>query len=187
MCEDQGMAIVSWASLGGGNLASAEQRKKAAEDPNAPKDYYPFTEDDLAVCNAIEEIASNRGTAFQAIVRCTVSGSDPTPVWTRLTHLHWQALAYLFRQSTYVFPIVGVQTPEHVRAMPDALRVSLTDEEVAKIQDAAPFNPLFPNNFLFPYKDGKGYGTRLRTSDVVQWNMAAWIDVPLRPQVRLSV
>lgn len=106
--------------------------------------------------------------------------------WTKLTWVLRQALAYLFRQSTYVFPIVGVQTPEHVRAMPDALRVSLTDEEVAKIHDAAPFNPLFPNNFLFPYKDGKGYNTGMRTSDVVNWNMAAWIDVPPRQQVSLS-
>lgn len=69
MCEDQGMAIVSWASLGGGNLATAEQRKKAAENPDAPKDFYPFTENDLAVCNAIEELADIRGTTFQAIVR----------------------------------------------------------------------------------------------------------------------
>lgn len=73
MCEDQGMAIVSWASLGGGNLATAEQRKKAAEDPDAPKDFYPFTENDLAVCNAIEELADSKGTTFQAIVRRTLS------------------------------------------------------------------------------------------------------------------
>lgn len=104
----------------------------------------------------------------------------------KLTTVHRQALAYLFRQSTYVFPIVGVQTPEHVRAMPDALRVSLTDEEVAKIHDAAPFNPLFPNNFLFPCKDGKGYNTSMRTSDVINWNMVAWIDVPPRQQVCVS-
>lgn len=104
----------------------------------------------------------------------------------KLTRIPPQALAYLFHQSTYVFPIVGVQTPEHVRAMPDALRVSLSEAEIAKIHDAAPFNPLFPNNFFFPYKDGKGYKTGLRTSDVVQYKMAAWVDAPPRQQVRVS-
>ncbi|KAK5275109.1 hypothetical protein LTR40_013627, partial [Exophiala xenobiotica] len=37
MCEDQGMAIVSWASLGGGALLTAEQRKKNEQDPDARK------------------------------------------------------------------------------------------------------------------------------------------------------
>lgn len=74
------MAIVSWASLGGGNLATAEQRKKAAEDPDTPKDFYPFSEHDLAVCNAIEELASSKGTTFQSIVRRTPFGPDRPPM-----------------------------------------------------------------------------------------------------------
>jgi aryl-alcohol dehydrogenase-like predicted oxidoreductase len=56
------------------------------------------------------------------------------------------ALAYLFHQSTYVFPIVEVHTVKHVKAMPEALRARLSGEDIEAIHNAAPFNPL--NNFL---------------------------------------
>ena len=94
-----------------------------------------------------------------------------------------QALAYLFHQSPYVFPIVGVQRIAHVRAMNDALAINLTEEDISAIHEAAPFNPLFPMNFLYPYKDGKGYSLQLTAADNVQYQMAAWINVPGKPPV----
>ncbi|RYO96016.1 hypothetical protein DL764_007553 [Monosporascus ibericus] len=132
MCEDQGMAIVSWASLGGGQLNTAEQRRKMEQDPDAPKGY-GYNQFDVA------------------------------------------ALAYLFHQSTYVFPIVGVQTVEHVKALPGALRIKLSKEEIERIHDAAPFNPLFPHTFLF-----EKYNTGRTAADQVNYHMAAWIDAPPR-------
>jgi aryl-alcohol dehydrogenase-like predicted oxidoreductase len=35
MCEDQGMAIVPWAALGGGQLMTSEQRKQKAQESGA--------------------------------------------------------------------------------------------------------------------------------------------------------
>ena len=67
--------------------------------------------------------------------------------------------------------------------MNDALTVSLTKEDINAIHESAPFNPLFPMTFLFPYKDGKGYNLQLTAADNVQYQMAAWIDVPGKPPV----
>lgn len=159
MCEDQGMAIVSWASLGGGQLQPSSRREKP--DPDTPADFYGFTEADVPVCDAIEKIATEKKVTFEAV-----------------------ALAYLFHQSTHVFPIVGVQNIDHVNAMPDALHVSLSPDDVAAIQDAKLFNPLFPNSFLFDCKGGRGYRTNLTPADNVQYQMAAWIDAPQKNGVR---
>ncbi|KAH7159485.1 NADP-dependent oxidoreductase domain-containing protein [Dactylonectria estremocensis] len=158
MCQDQGMGIVPWAALGGGHLLSVEQRREKEATSKEQKSYYSTNKSDLAVCDALESIASSRGTTVQAI-----------------------ALAYLFKQTTYVFPIVGVQTKAHVLAMGEALTVKLTDEESEAIQNAAPFNPLFPMNFLFSAEDGKGYHVGLTGKDVVPYKSNAWIDVPGKP------
>ena len=68
MCEDQGMAIVPWAALGGGQLLSAEQREKRDKDPNARKGRYSQSAEDDAVCEVLEKIAEERKTSLQAVV-----------------------------------------------------------------------------------------------------------------------
>ncbi|CAN9097062.1 unnamed protein product [Alternaria alternata] len=152
MCEDQGLAIVSWASLGGGQLATTSQRKAAEEDPKSGKGFYNASESDIAVSEVLEKMAEKKGVTLQQM-----------------------ALAYLFHQSTHVFPIVGVQTVEHVKAMVPALGISLSKEEIEEIHSAAPFNPLFPQNFIF---GGRPYSTRLTAADQANYQMAAWIDAP---------
>jgi len=64
MCEDQGMAIVAWEALGGGQLLSAEQRREQEQNPDARKGPQP----DIAVCNALERLAEKKNTTVQAIV-----------------------------------------------------------------------------------------------------------------------
>lgn len=68
MCEDQGMAIVPWAALGGGQLMSAEQRKRQEAEPDARKGY-SFTDVDIKVSDVLEQISAERGTTPQAVVR----------------------------------------------------------------------------------------------------------------------
>lgn len=62
------------------------------------------------------------------------------------------ALAYLLSQSLYVVPIVGVHTVEHIKAMPEALMVESSRDDIAKIHKASPYNPGFPMSFLFNYR-----------------------------------
>ncbi len=94
-----------------------------------------------------------------------------------------QALAYLFQQSAYVFPIVGVQTIEHVKAMADALRVKLSREEVRTIQTAGTFTPLFPVNFLFNFRNDQDYDLSFTAANNQQYQMSAWIDAPPKQAV----
>lgn len=68
MCEDQSMAIVPWASLGGGQLIAADQRKKMEEDPNSGKGFYSASEDDIKVCDVLEKLAKKKDTTLQAMV-----------------------------------------------------------------------------------------------------------------------
>ena len=86
-------------------------------------------------------------------------------------------------QYTYVFPIVGVQTVEHVKAMPDALRIELSFDEIKQIHEAAEFNPMFPMSFLFSYGGNLRYHLGLTGEDVSQVHMATWIQAPPKPLV----
>lgn len=77
-----------------------------------------------------------------------------------------------------------MNTVEHIEAMPSAVTVQLTKEEIKRIQDAAHFTPQFPVNFLFNYKGTQPYTTDLTASNNQQYQMAAWIQAPPRQQVR---
>lgn len=69
MCEDQGMAIVPWAALGGGQLMSADQRKQQEQDPKA-RQSFSRKELDVKVSSVLEKISVEKGTTLQAVVCC---------------------------------------------------------------------------------------------------------------------
>lgn len=66
MCEDQGMAIVPWAALGGGQLSTKAQREQAEQDPS--KRQANQTPTDLRVSEVLEGIAEKRNTSLQSVV-----------------------------------------------------------------------------------------------------------------------
>lgn len=68
-----------------------------------------------------------------------------------------------------------MQTVEHVKAIPGALEVQLSEEEIDAIHNAGTFDPLFPTSFLFA---GKGYNTKLNAADQTNYQMATWINAP---------
>lgn len=73
---------------------------------------------------------------------------------------------------------MGVQTVEHVKAMPDALRFKLTKQDVETIHQASEFEPLFPMNFLFNFRGDQPYHLGLTAADKQQVQMSARIDAP---------
>ncbi|KAL1640199.1 hypothetical protein SLS58_007150 [Diplodia intermedia] len=145
MCEDQGMAIVPWGVLSGGQLMTAKQREEASKNPEARKGYGQ-DEKYIRVSKVLERIANTKGVTLHAV-----------------------ALAYLYQQSTYVAPIVGMQTVEHVRALNDAVEVRLSDDEVTAIHEASAF--LYQS-------ETRPYSTRLGAADVENTRMAGWINAP---------
>ena len=87
MCEDQGMAIVPWAALGGGQLISTEQRKTQEETPGARQSRAPQSENDLRVCEALEKVAKEQSTTLQAVVS-TIICFEPSSLTFRNRLLH---------------------------------------------------------------------------------------------------
>ena len=55
------------------------------------------------------------------------------------------AIAYLLHKTPYVFPVVGGRKIEHLEANLDALRISLTPEQIKDLEGVVPFDPGFPN------------------------------------------
>lgn len=165
MCEDQGMGITTWSSLGGGQLLSAEQRRQQAENPESRKGPQP----DIALCDALEKLAGEKKTTVQGVV-----GFLPLAMVSGL--ISSQALAYLRHQSPYVFPVVGVNTVGHVEALPDSLGIALSKEDVESIHEASPFEPPFPMNFLYNYKRTQKYNLGLTPANNQQYQMGGWID-----------
>ena len=79
-------------------------------------------------------------------------------------------------KTPHVYPIVGQRSIKHLKANIEALAVSLSDEDLATIDAAAPFDVGFPMNFLF-----RDYKHTNSASDVVLTKMSALIDMPPYP------
>jgi hypothetical protein len=78
---------------------------------------------------------------------------------------------------------VGVQTVEHVKAMADALRLKLSEEEIRSIQSAGNFTPLFPVDFLYNFRGDQEYNLSFTAANNEQYQMSAWIDAPPKQAV----
>lgn len=153
------MAIMSWNSLAGGKLLSSAQRAALENEGIASIRQKNLSARDISISNTLESLASHYRVSVQAI-----------------------AIAYLLAQSPYVVPIVGVQTAAHVRALPDALTIQLKRDDIKKIHDASPFDPLFPMNFLFNFRGDQPYHTFLTEKDSQQYQMASLLGGPPKQQ-----
>ena len=120
MCLDEGMGMAPWRVVGGGNYKTDEQRKS-----NDGRKMYEADDTDLKVSKALEGIANKRGTLITSV-----------------------ALAYVMAKAPYVFPIVGGRSIKHLEGNIEALALELSDEEIAEIEKAYPFQGGFPNAFL---------------------------------------
>ena len=77
LCEDQGMGIMTYASLGGGSILTAKERAKKEEAIKNRKEgeraSSPLTEEEKKICDVLETLAQEKKTSIQAIVSSTVS------------------------------------------------------------------------------------------------------------------
>jgi aryl-alcohol dehydrogenase-like predicted oxidoreductase len=130
MCRDEGMALAPWGALGRGKFKTEEQR---AALKGVGRNVEP-TETDIKVSRALEGVAKRKGTIITSV-----------------------AQAYVMAKAPYVFPIIGGRTVDHLKANIEALDVRLSEEDIAEIEAAVPFDIGFPSNFLYggPPKDYK--------------------------------
>ena len=122
MCADEGMGLAPWGSLGGGNFKTKKQRE---EMKGEGRNMGPSSENQIKITDALEQIADRKGTAITSV-----------------------ALAYVMHKAPYVFPIVGGRKIDHLKGNIEALGLELTDEDMAEIEGAAPFDVGFPLDML---------------------------------------
>ncbi|RDW74103.1 hypothetical protein BP5796_07545 [Coleophoma crateriformis] len=124
MCKDEGMALLPYGTLGQGRFQT-EAGFKERETNNPGRKGRAPSKVERAVSKAMEEIAVAKNTQLQSI-----------------------AMAYVMQKAAYVFPLVGCRKVEHLKANVEALKVTLSEEDVKAIDAAYPFDHGFPNTFL---------------------------------------
>jgi aryl-alcohol dehydrogenase-like predicted oxidoreductase len=122
MCRAEGMALAPWGALGGGKFKTEAQRQAAKKEGRAVE----ASPAEIQVSRALEAVAKRKNTLVTSV-----------------------ALAYVCAKVPYVFPIVGCRTVEHLKGNIEALSLKLSDEDIAEIESAAPFEIGFPMNFYY--------------------------------------
>jgi aryl-alcohol dehydrogenase-like predicted oxidoreductase len=156
MARSEGLALAPWGVIGGGRIrtnAEEARRKESGEkgrtllNPN-----WERTPAEKKACDVLEEIAKEVGTKsitarmsmnFFSLARVSVSAGLELDERFLIV-----AIAYHLHKLPYVFPIIGGRKVEQLKENIAALDISLTPEQVQRIEEAAPFNPGFPNNMI---------------------------------------
>jgi aryl-alcohol dehydrogenase-like predicted oxidoreductase len=118
-CLDQGIGVIPWSPLARGLLAGSRERGGGPRTVRAGSDPYAeelYTDDDFVVVDALGAVADARGL-------------PPAQI----------ALAWLLGRPAVSAPIVGATKVQHVDDAVKAVDVTLTDDEVAKLE--APYRP----------------------------------------------
>jgi aryl-alcohol dehydrogenase-like predicted oxidoreductase len=123
VCEGEGVGVIPWSPLAGGFLTGKYARDETPPSgTRADTDEYTrnrFTEENWAVLDEIREIAASK---------------DATPAQV--------SLAWLLHRDVVTAPIIGPRRLDHLEENVGALDVSLTAEEMARIE--APVTPRWP-------------------------------------------
>lgn len=126
MARAHGLALAPWNVLAAGKLrtdAEEERRIASGEKGRSLLGDWLRNEDEKKVSKALEKVAKEVGTE----------------------HITAVAIAYVMQKTPYVFPIIGGRKVEHLHANIEALKISLTQEQIAYLESIIPFNPGFPN------------------------------------------
>ena len=84
------------------------------------------TDDEKKMSAALEKVAKEVGTE----------------------HITAVAIAYIMQRTPYVFPIIGGRKVEHLKANLEALKISLSQEQIDYLESIIPFSPGFPTTFI---------------------------------------
>jgi len=121
LCADQGLGVIPWSPLAGGFLADKYERGEDPEEGRAATDEF------------MDKRFSEEGWAVLEVVRELAAAKDATAVQV--------ALAWLLHKDVVDAPIVGPRTVEHLEDNAGALDVSLSPEEIERLE--APVAPVW--------------------------------------------
>jgi 1-deoxyxylulose-5-phosphate synthase len=120
LCRDAGVGVIPWSPLARGFLAGNRRRDGGGETARAKADAWArdlyFREDDFVVQERLAEVAAARGV-------------PPMQV----------ALAWVASRPGVTAPIIGATKLSHLDDALAALEITLSDEEVARLEE--PYKP----------------------------------------------
>ena len=122
MCRAEGMAIAPWGAVGSGAFKTEEQWNDPNRRPSSNA-----TDAQKAVSKVLETIGKEKNTTLQSV-----------------------ALAYLMHKAPHVFPVVGGKSIEQMKQNIAAMELSLSKEEIERIDDATPFDRGWPHSWVAP-------------------------------------
>ena len=130
MARTLGLALAPWNVLASGKLRTdAEEERRLASGEKGRRILggdWLRTEDEKKMSAALEKVAKEVGTE----------------------HITAVAIAYVMQKTPYVFPIIGGRKIEHLMANIEALKISLSDEQIQYLEGILPFDLGFPANFI---------------------------------------
>lgn len=131
-----GLALSPFMVLAGGKLrsdAEEDRRRKTGENGRIALGPWERTEDEKKVSHALEKVAKEVGLDADLGIPAV-------------------AIAYVMQKAPYVFPVVGGRKVEHLMANIEALKISLSDEQIKYLESIVPFDPGFPYGLIVSLK-----------------------------------
>jgi len=126
MARAEGLALAPWDVLGGGKIRSdaeeARRRETGEKGRTTLSPNWERTEEERKVCLVLEQIAKEVGTESITSV----------------------AIAYVLHKTPYVFPMIGGRKIEHLKQNIQALEISLSQEQIQRIESSNPIDLGFP-------------------------------------------
>jgi aryl-alcohol dehydrogenase-like predicted oxidoreductase len=119
LCLDQGVGCVPWSPLARGILAGNRERggeQRTTRAKSDPLGEQLYSDEDFDVVDVVRAVAAERGLSAAQV-----------------------ALAWLLGKPAVTAPIVGATKLRHLEDAVSAVEVTLTDEEVARLE--APYHP----------------------------------------------
>lgn len=120
ICAEEDLAVIPWSPLAGGFLTGKYEREESIPtNTRAKTDEYTenrFTEENWDVLDVVREVADER---------------NATPAQI--------SLAWLLHKDVVDAPIIGPRSLDHLAENMDAITITLTDDEIARLEE-----PIFP-------------------------------------------
>ena len=130
-----GLALAPFKVLAEGRLRTdAEEQRRLGSGEKGRTMFQPEwlrNENERKMSAALEKVAKEVGTE----------------------HISAVAIAYVLQKAPYVFPVIGGRKVENLMANIDALRITLSDEQIKFLEDTIPFDPGFPNRMIVSHFD----------------------------------
>ncbi|KAK2837027.1 hypothetical protein FQN49_006481 [Arthroderma sp. PD_2] len=123
MCRDEGMGIHTWGVLGSGGFRSPDAPPKEG-GRQAP---HTKTGREESVSAVLDTVAKRHNVHIMAV-----------------------AIAYAMQKSPYLFPVLGGNKVEYLKANIEALGLELTPDDVSEIDKGYDFDFGFPHSFIGP-------------------------------------